>query len=328
MSEHRAVAEAGRELGLPELALQAELNLARVSSRPVGSMRRSAAGTPSSPPRSRARTQGSSWSRRSISRAPRPTSAISRAPAPARARPAAGARGGAAARGGEVLRLLAVLQAARGLLGGWRQAVAQLAARAAAPARSADGRHRTARPVVRSSPGGASGAAAAVGRALASRRPPDWRGRRNGCRSAAPGTRQCGTPGRRSRSGAPRLGQDGRPPSARTRRGRGGDPAPVPCGRVGGPPPRPARRDRRPERLPSVARRCLPRPGGGAARPGPAARPQAGAGHPVPLPSGWLVDELARRADRGDDPELRRWQELRTRLAACCGRSKARTSRG
>jgi CHAT domain-containing protein len=32
--------------------------------------------------------------------------------------------------------------------------------------------------------------------------------------------------------------------------------------------------------------------------------------------SGWLVDELARRADRGDDPELRRWQELRTRLAA------------
>ena len=32
--------------------------------------------------------------------------------------------------------------------------------------------------------------------------------------------------------------------------------------------------------------------------------------------SGWLVDELARRADRGDDPEVRRWQELRTRLAA------------
>ena len=32
--------------------------------------------------------------------------------------------------------------------------------------------------------------------------------------------------------------------------------------------------------------------------------------------SGWLVDELARRADRGDDPEVRRWRELRARLSS------------
>jgi hypothetical protein len=32
--------------------------------------------------------------------------------------------------------------------------------------------------------------------------------------------------------------------------------------------------------------------------------------------SGWLVDELARRADRGDDPEVRHWQQLRARLAS------------
>lgn len=36
----------------------------------------------------------------------------------------------------------------------------------------------------------------------------------------------------------------------------------------------------------------------------------------VRLRSGWLVDELARRADRGDEPLARRWQELRCRLAA------------
>lgn|GEM_PF-2156188 len=34
------------------------------------------------------------------------------------------------------------------------------------------------------------------------------------------------------------------------------------------------------------------------------------------LRSGWLVDELARRADRGDDALAHRWQELRCRLAA------------
>lgn len=32
--------------------------------------------------------------------------------------------------------------------------------------------------------------------------------------------------------------------------------------------------------------------------------------------SGWLVDELSRRADRGNDPEVRRWQELRNRLSS------------
>jgi tetratricopeptide (TPR) repeat protein len=32
--------------------------------------------------------------------------------------------------------------------------------------------------------------------------------------------------------------------------------------------------------------------------------------------SGWLVDELARRADRGDDPLVVRWQALRRRLAS------------
>ncbi len=32
--------------------------------------------------------------------------------------------------------------------------------------------------------------------------------------------------------------------------------------------------------------------------------------------SGWLLDEVARRADRGDDPEVVRWRELRRRLAA------------
>jgi len=32
--------------------------------------------------------------------------------------------------------------------------------------------------------------------------------------------------------------------------------------------------------------------------------------------SGWFLDELARRADRGDDLQVRRWQELRARLAA------------
>ncbi len=32
--------------------------------------------------------------------------------------------------------------------------------------------------------------------------------------------------------------------------------------------------------------------------------------------SSWLVDELARRADRGDDPAVRNWQQLRRRLAA------------
>ncbi len=32
--------------------------------------------------------------------------------------------------------------------------------------------------------------------------------------------------------------------------------------------------------------------------------------------SGWLVEELARRADRGNDPEVLKWQELRRRLAA------------
>ncbi len=32
--------------------------------------------------------------------------------------------------------------------------------------------------------------------------------------------------------------------------------------------------------------------------------------------SGWLVEELARRTDRGNDPEVLKWQELRRRLAA------------
>lgn len=32
--------------------------------------------------------------------------------------------------------------------------------------------------------------------------------------------------------------------------------------------------------------------------------------------AGWLLDELARRSDRGDDVEVRRWQDLRCRLAA------------
>jgi CHAT domain-containing protein/tetratricopeptide (TPR) repeat protein len=32
--------------------------------------------------------------------------------------------------------------------------------------------------------------------------------------------------------------------------------------------------------------------------------------------SGWFLDEMARRADRGDDPQVKRWQELRSRLAA------------
>jgi len=36
--------------------------------------------------------------------------------------------------------------------------------------------------------------------------------------------------------------------------------------------------------------------------------------------SGWFLDELARRADRGDDPQVRRWQELRARLAALLSR--------
>jgi tetratricopeptide (TPR) repeat protein len=31
--------------------------------------------------------------------------------------------------------------------------------------------------------------------------------------------------------------------------------------------------------------------------------------------SGWFLDEMARRADRGDDPQVQLWQELRTRLA-------------
>jgi len=36
----------------------------------------------------------------------------------------------------------------------------------------------------------------------------------------------------------------------------------------------------------------------------------------VRLRSGWLLDELARRSDRGDDEAATRWQELRCRLAA------------
>ncbi len=36
----------------------------------------------------------------------------------------------------------------------------------------------------------------------------------------------------------------------------------------------------------------------------------------VRLRSGWLLDELARRSDRGDDESATRWQELRCRLAA------------
>ena len=32
--------------------------------------------------------------------------------------------------------------------------------------------------------------------------------------------------------------------------------------------------------------------------------------------AGWLLDELARRSDRGDDDEVRRWQDLRCRLSA------------
>jgi tetratricopeptide (TPR) repeat protein len=32
--------------------------------------------------------------------------------------------------------------------------------------------------------------------------------------------------------------------------------------------------------------------------------------------TGWLVNELGRRADRGDDPQIRRWKELRRRLSA------------
>jgi hypothetical protein len=34
------------------------------------------------------------------------------------------------------------------------------------------------------------------------------------------------------------------------------------------------------------------------------------------LRAGWLLDELARRTDRGDDEQVQRWQELRCRLAA------------
>lgn len=36
--------------------------------------------------------------------------------------------------------------------------------------------------------------------------------------------------------------------------------------------------------------------------------------------SSWLVDELARRADRGDDPLVRRWQQLRRRLSTLLAR--------
>jgi len=34
------------------------------------------------------------------------------------------------------------------------------------------------------------------------------------------------------------------------------------------------------------------------------------------LRTGWVLDELARRSDRGDDPAVTRWQELRCRLAS------------
>lgn len=36
--------------------------------------------------------------------------------------------------------------------------------------------------------------------------------------------------------------------------------------------------------------------------------------------SSWFLDEIERRADLGDDPQVRRWQELRTRLASLLGR--------
>lgn len=36
--------------------------------------------------------------------------------------------------------------------------------------------------------------------------------------------------------------------------------------------------------------------------------------------SGWLIDELASRADRGDDPLVQRWQQLRRRLSALLAR--------
>jgi len=40
--------------------------------------------------------------------------------------------------------------------------------------------------------------------------------------------------------------------------------------------------------------------------------------------SGWFLDEIARRADRGDDPQVRRWQELRARLASLLRRVEGR----
>jgi len=36
--------------------------------------------------------------------------------------------------------------------------------------------------------------------------------------------------------------------------------------------------------------------------------------------SSWFLDEIERRADLGDDPQMRRWQELRARLASLLGR--------
>lgn len=36
--------------------------------------------------------------------------------------------------------------------------------------------------------------------------------------------------------------------------------------------------------------------------------------------SSWFLDEIERRADVGDDPQVRRWQELRARLASLLGR--------
>ena len=40
--------------------------------------------------------------------------------------------------------------------------------------------------------------------------------------------------------------------------------------------------------------------------------------------SGWFLDEMARRADRGDDPQVQRWQELRNRLATLLRRVEGR----
>ena len=318
MSEHRAVAEAARDLGLPELALQAELNLAEgefatgLVDAALGRWHAVIA----------AAQQSESTGIELVAE-------VDLASAETDLGDLEGAQrrlehvlprvreAGLRREEVRVLRLLAVLQAARGLLGGWRRAVAQLAGprlqlqrdllmvdlvqldpscdpaqvlRAARRLRSAGLTHR-----------------GATGLAWAAKRLQERGDRRAAVRHARQALAERGASAWVKMVAHQVLGRAGGAEATR-HLFRAVEWADRLHGRLAATADRNAFLRLRGDVYLDLVAALLDR-----GRPRDRKRALDILSR---FRSGWLVDELARRADRGDDPELRRWQELRTRLAA------------